>query len=186
MGKTAEGAVWLKNDRLSPFDYWQFWRNTEDADVGKFLALFTALPMDEIARLAALEGAEINDAKKILADEATKLCHGTEAASQAAETARATFEEGGAGRDGVAGGLATFEIPRDRLAQGVGALEAFVTAKLATSNSEARRLIKGGGARINDTAVSDQAAEIGLDAVNDDGVIKLSAGKKRHALLKPV
>jgi len=181
MGKTADGAVWLNDDALSHYDYWQFWRNTEDADVGKFLRLFTELPMDEIARLEALEGAEINDAKKILADEASKLCRGADAAAEARRTAETTFEQGGMGET-----LPSFDIDGGRLDEGIGVLTLFVDANLAASNGEARRLIKGGGAKINDAAVNDERAVIGRDAVNADGVIKLSAGKKRHALIKPV
>ena len=180
MGKTADGAVWLKADRVSPFDYWQYWRNVEDADVGRFLALFTELPLDEIDRLAALEGAEINDAKKILATEATRLAHGDDAARAAADTAHATFAEGA-----TDAGLPTFEIQRSELKKGLGVLNAFVIAKLANSNGEARRLIKGGGARINDMAVRDEKALIGEADMTDD-VVKLSAGKKRHALLRVV
>ena len=145
MGKTAQGAVWLNAERLSPYDYWQFWRNTEDADVGRFLRLFTELPLAEIARLEALADAEINEAKKVLATEATALCHGREAAEAAAETAREVFEAGAAG-----GALPQVEVPRDALERGVPAFELFARAGLAASNSEARRLIKGGGARIND------------------------------------
>ena len=181
MGKTADGAVWLKPERLGAFDYWQFWRNTDDGDVGSFLALFTDLAMDEVDRLASLEGAEINEAKKRLATEATALCHGIEAAEEAAATAVATFEEGRADDR-----LPTFEVPRDRLTDGIGALEAFVTAQLAASNGEARRLIKGGGARVNDITLGDEKAILGEAEINPDGVIKLSAGKKRHALIRPV
>ena len=180
MGKTANGAVWLNDDRLSVYDFWQFWRNTEDADVGRFLRLFTELPLDEIARLEALEGAEINEAKKVLAFEATKLCHGEAAAVNAAETARRTFEEGT-----TAEGLPTVEIPQAQLAAGLPAYEALRLAGLAASNGEARRLIKGGGARLNDAVIADENATLS-PADLADGVLKLSAGKKRHALLKPV
>ena len=180
MGKTANGAVWLNDDRLSPYDFWQFWRNTEDADVGRFLRLFTELPLDEIARLEALDGAEINEAKKVLAFEATRLCHGEDAANEAAETARRTFEEGA-----TAEGLPTVEIPQAQLAAGLPAYEALRIAGLAASNGEARRLIKGGGARLNDAVISDENQALS-PADLADGVIKLSAGKKRHALLKPV
>jgi tyrosyl-tRNA synthetase len=179
MGKTAQGAVWLNEERLPIFDYWQFWRNTEDADVGRFLRLFTDLPLPEIARLETLEGSEINEAKKILATEATSLCHGRAAAEAAAETARKVFVEGGIGED-----LAIVEIARDALADGIPAFEAFVRAGLAASNGEARRLIKGGGARINDEAVAQETRAVSLIDLNLDGVIKLSAGRKRHALLK--
>jgi tyrosyl-tRNA synthetase len=181
MGKTADGAVWLKADRFAPYDYWQFWRNTEDADVGRFLRLFTDLPLDEIARLEALEGSEINDAKKILANAATRMLHGAEAAEQAAETAAQTFEAGV-----TAEGLPTTEMPRDELDAGIPLFALMARAGLAASNSEARRLIKGGGARVNDEPVREETHEVGADAINADGVIKLSAGKKRHALIKPV
>jgi len=178
MGKTASGAVWLTPGMLSPYDYWQFWRNTEDSDVGRFLRLYTELPIDEIARLEALEGAELNDAKKRLADEATALAHGAEAAREAAETARQTFEQGG-----ISGGLPTVEVARADLEGGIGVLGAFVRAGLAASNGEARRGIKGGAVRINGEPVRDETAQIGPDDVQD-GVIKLSMGKKKHALLK--
>jgi tyrosyl-tRNA synthetase len=178
MGKTAQGAVWINADRLSPWDYWQFWRNTEDADVGRFLKLFTELPIDEIERLAALDGAGINEAKKILANEATRLAHGAEAAAQAAETARRTFEEGAAAES-----LPTVTIPAAELDAGIPAFALFTRAGLAASNGEARRLIKGGGAKINDSAVPTETEVIGT-AYLKDGVIKLSAGKKRHILVK--
>jgi tyrosyl-tRNA synthetase len=181
MGKTAQGAVWLNADMLSPYDFWQFWRNTEDADVGRFLRLFTDLPLDEIARVEALQGSEINEAKKILANEATALAHGADAAASAAETARRTFEQGALGE-----ALPHADVPRDDLARGVPVYELFVRAALAASNGEARRLIKQGGARVNDEVVGDEHAVFGLDALNGDGVIKLSAGKKRHALVRPV
>ncbi|WNK01234.1 tyrosine--tRNA ligase [Thalassospiraceae bacterium LMO-JJ14] len=181
MGKTADGAVWLNEDALSHYDYWQYWRNTEDADVGKFLRLFTELPMDEIARLEALEGAEINDAKKILADEATKLCRGADAAAEARKTAETTFEQGGMGET-----LPSVDVPRAEIEAGVGILTLFTQAGLASSNGDARRLIKGGGAKINDEAISDVNASASLGDLNAEGVIKLSAGKKRHALIKPV
>ncbi len=181
MGKTAAGAVWLSAERFSPYDYWQFWRNTEDGDVGRFLRLFTALPLNEIARLEKLEGAEINDAKKVLATEATKLLHGAKAADTAAETARQTFEAGTA-----AATLPTIEVSRDDLAAGMAVFALVAQAGLTASNSEARRLIKGGGCRINDTLVTDETAEVNLDALDGDGVIKLSAGKKRHVLVRPV
>ena len=180
MGKTAQGAVWLNPDMLSPYDYWQFWRNTEDADVGRFLRLFTELPLDEIARLEALDGAEINEAKKILANQATALCHGAEAAAAAAETARQTFEDGAVGDD-----LPTIEVPRGELADGVALFELLQRAGLCRSNGEARRLIKGGGARLNDRPVKDEMAKVGRSDVGAEGVIKLSAGKKRHALVRP-
>ena len=179
MGKTAEGAVWLNEERLSPYDYWQFWRNTEDADVGRFLRYFTELPLDEIERLEALQGAEVNEAKKILANEATKLCHSAAAAEEAAETARRTFEEGALGE-----ALPSIEVSRDDLSAGVPAYELFRRSGLASSNGEARRLIKGGGARLNDQAIGDETRMVVLDDFGDEGVAKLSAGKKRHALVR--
>jgi len=179
MGKTAQGAVWLNEDRLSVYDFWQFWRNTEDADVGRFLKLFTELPLDEIARLEALGGAEINEAKKILATEVTALCHGRAAADEAAETARQTFEAGQS-----ADGLPSVDVPRAELAAGLPVVEALRRSGLAASNGEARRLIRGGGARVNDQPVSDENASLGEADLDGDGVIKLSAGRKRHALVK--
>ncbi|WP_193368335.1 tyrosine--tRNA ligase [Pelagibius marinus] len=179
MGKTAAGAIWLSEKRLSHYDYWQFWRNTEDGDVGRFLRLFTELPLDEVARLEALEGAEINEAKKILALEATKLCRGAAAAAEAAETARQTFEEGKS-----AEGLPTIEVTQAELNGGIMVFELMRRAGLAKSNGEARRLIKGGGARVNDVAISDEMATVGPDDLSPEGRIKLSAGKKRHALVK--
>ena len=181
MGKTADGAVWLNADMRSPYDYWQFWRNTEDADVGRFLKLFTKLPMDEIARLEALEGAELNEAKKILATEATRLMHGEAAAQEAAETARKTFEEGA-----LAETLPTVEIPAAELEAGIGLLGAYVQAGLCASNGDARRNVKGGAVRVNDEAVSDDRRVLGTGDVTSDGVIKLSLGKKKHVLLRPV
>jgi len=181
MGKTADGAVWLRPERFSPFDYWQFWRNTEDADVGRFLKLFTDLPLDEIACLETLQGSEINEAKKILASAATALLHGAPAAQEAAATAEQTFEAGV-----TADGLPTIEVPKAELNSGIALFALLSRAGLAGSNSEGRRLIKGGGARVNDVSISEETLEIGLDAVNSDGVIKLSAGKKRHALIRPV
>ncbi len=180
MGKSAQGAVWLNSERLSPYDYWQFWRNTEDADVGRFLRLFTELPLAEIAKLEKLRDAEINEAKKVLATEATALCHGREAAEAAAETAREVFEAGGAG-----GELPEVSLPRDALERGVPAFELFVRAGLATSNGEARRLIKGGGARVNDVAVKGETQPVSLADLDPQGLIKLSAGRKRHALVRP-
>ena len=178
MGKTVAGAVWLNPDRFSPYQYFQFWRNTEDADVGRFLKLFTDLPLAEIAKLEALQGAEINEAKKLLALEATALCHGREAAEDAAETARKTFEEGVTGD-----ALPTVEIASGEFADGIAAFALFARAGLAASNGEARRLIKGGGARLNDAPLADEAQKVtAADAA--DGIIKLSAGKKRHALVK--
>ncbi len=181
MGKSVGGAVWLRPHRLSPYDYWQFWRNTEDADVGRFLKLFTDLPLYEIARLEALEGSEINDAKKVLATEATRLCHGDAAATEAAETARQTFEKGKA-----AEGLPTIDLPHSDLEAGVVAFRLFPMAGLASSNGEARRLITGGGARVNDQRIDDPERPVGIADINPEGVIKLSAGKKRHALVRAV
>ena len=181
MGKTAAGAVWLNPEQLSAYDYWQYWRNTEDADVERFLKLFTVLPLAEIARLAALEGAGINEAKKVLATEATAMVHGREAAEAAAETARRAFEEGA-----MAEGLPTVEIAAADLAAGIGVLAAFVTAGLSASNGEARRNIAGGALKINDVSVTDDKRVIGTSDVTGEGVIKLSMGKKKHVLLKPV
>jgi tyrosyl-tRNA synthetase len=180
MGKTAAGAVWLNADMVSPYDYWQYWRNTEDGDVGRFLKLFTVLPLVEIERLAALRGAELNEAKKVLATEATALVHGRDAAEEAAETARRTFEEGE-----VAANLPTVEIASAEL-RGLGVLTAFVRAGLVTSNGEARRQIKGGGLKVNDVAVTDEKMMLTADELTSGGVIKLSLGRKRHVLLKPV
>jgi tyrosyl-tRNA synthetase len=180
MGKTAEGAVWLNADMRSPYDYWQFWRNTEDADVERFLKLFTMLPLDEIAKLAALGGSEINEAKKRLATEATALVHGREKADAAAETARKTFEQGALATD-----LPTIEIARAELDAGLGILNAFVKAGLVASNSEARRQIQGGGLKVNDTPVASDKSVLGAGDAQA-GVIKLSLGKKKHVLLKPV
>jgi tyrosyl-tRNA synthetase len=181
MGKTESGAVWLNADAMSPYDYWQFWRNCEDGDVGRLLKLFTELSLDEIGRLAALKGQELNEAKKILATEATALLHGREAAELASETARRTFEEGA-----LAETLPTIEIPRARLEAGLGVLTAFVEAGLVTSNGEARRHIKGGGLKVNDVAVTDEKMMLTSLDLTPEGVIKLSLGRKRHVLLKPV
>jgi tyrosyl-tRNA synthetase len=180
MGKTASGAVWLNADMKSPYEYWQFWRNTDDADVARFLKLFTTLPLDEIERLAVLQGAEINEAKKALADSATTLLHGTDAAKVAAETARQTFEEGA-----IAENLPSVEVSRAELEAGIGALAAFVKAGLVASNGEARRQIKGGGLRVNDVAVGDEKMVLTPANLTGEGMIKLSLGKKRHVLLKP-
>jgi tyrosyl-tRNA synthetase len=179
MGKTARGAVWLTDDRLSPYDYWQFWRNTEDADVGRFLRLFTDLPLPEIARLEALGGAEINEAKKILATEATSLAHGRAAAEAAAETARRAFEAGEAAET-----LPSISIPAPSLGgEGLLAARLFVDAGLAASLSEARRLIRGGGARLNDVPIKDEGQRVSVADLRD-GAIKLSAGKKQHRLIR--
>ncbi|KND18686.1 tyrosyl-tRNA synthetase [Pannonibacter phragmitetus] len=180
MGKTAAGAVWLNADQLSPYDYWQYWRNTEDADVERFMKLFTVLPLDEIARLAALQGAEINEAKKILATEATAMIHGREAAEAAAETARRAFEEGQ-----TAEGLPTVELPQAELEAGLGVLAAFVRAGLCASNGEARRNITGGALKVNDETVTDDKRSLSMADITGEGVIKLSMGKKKHVLLRP-
>ena len=181
MGKTAQGAVWLNAEAFSPYDFWQYWRSTEDADVGKFLRLFTVLPMSEIARLEKLGGAEINEAKKVLATEATALLHGREAALAAAETARITFEAGGTAAD-----LPTVEIASGELDAGLGVLTAFVKAGLVASNGEARRQVQAGGLRVNDQPVTNpQATLTPADALHE-GAVKLSFGKKKHVLLRPV
>jgi tyrosyl-tRNA synthetase len=181
MGKTASGAVWLAPDMLNPYEFWQYWRNTEDADVSRFLKLYTTLPMDEIARLELLGGAEINEAKKTLATEITALLHGRQAAEAAAETARKTFEEGA-----LAESLPTVEVPRTSLEGGVGLLSLFVTAGLAASNGEARRHVQGGAVRLNDRPVSDERHTVTLADLTQEGVIKLSLGKKKHILIRPV
>jgi tyrosyl-tRNA synthetase len=181
MGKTAAGAVWLNADLVSPYEYWQYWRNTEDGDVVRFLKLFTILPMVEIERLSALKGAEVNEAKKILATEATALVHGRKAAAAAAETARTTFEEGK-----LAESLPTEEVARTNLEQGLSVLDAYVLLRLVASKGEARRQIRNGGLRINDTVVSDENMTLTPKNLTPEGVIKLSLGRKRHVLLKPV
>ena len=181
MGKTVSGAVWLNADLLSPYDYWQFWRNTEDGDVGRFLKLFTALPLDEIARLEALQGAEINEAKKVLASEATALLHGPDAAETAAATARSAFEEGRVSAD-----LPTLEVERGLIEAGVPLANLAVDASLAASRGEARRLAQGGGLRVNDKAETDGGRLITLADCDDGGVIKLAAGKKKIVLVRPV
>ncbi|MBA4209805.1 MAG: tyrosine--tRNA ligase [Parvibaculum sp.] len=178
MGKTASGAVWLNADMLSPYDYWQYWRNAEDADVGRFLKLFTELPLDEIARLEALGGSEINEAKKVLATETTAMVHGRAEAEKAAEAARTAFEEGAISAD-----LPTVET--GELAGGLGLLTALVQAGLCASTSDARRQIKGGAVRVNDSAVSDEKLTLTLSHLTGEGVVKLSLGKKKHVLLKP-
>ncbi len=179
MGKTAQGAVWLNADMLSPYEYWQFWRNVEDADVERFLKLYTELPLDEIARLAALEGSEINEAKKVLATEATALLHGRDAADEAAEAARQTFEEGA-----LAEALPTIAVPAAELTAGIGVLGLFVRAGLVSSNGEARRQIRGGGLRLNDTVITDETTTVtSRDAAG--GIVKLSLGRKKHVLVRP-
>ncbi|NTJ42254.1 tyrosine--tRNA ligase [Agrobacterium larrymoorei] len=180
MGKSVNGAVWLNPDMLSAYDFWQYWRNTEDADVSRFLKLYTTLPMDEIARLSALGGSEINEVKKILATEITAMLHGRDNAEQAAETARKTFEEGA-----LADNLPSIEVPKAELEAGVGLLSLIVRAGLASSNGEARRHVQGGAVRINDESMSDERKLIGSGEVTTDGVIKLSLGKKKHILVRP-
>jgi tyrosyl-tRNA synthetase len=181
MGKTASGAVWLNADQVSPYEYWQYWRNTDDGDVVRFLKLFTVLPLDEIERLAALQGSDINEAKKVLASEATALIHGRAAAEEAAATARTTFEEGGIGAT-----LPTIDVPRAELKNGIGVLAAFVRAGLAASNGEVRRAIANNAILVNDTRVASEKAIIGETDVTADGVVKLSLGRKRHVLLRPI
>jgi tyrosyl-tRNA synthetase len=181
MGKTAAGAVWLDAAQVSPYDYWQYWRNTEDGDVVRFLKLFTTLPLDEIERLAALKGAEINEAKKVLATEATALVHGKSAAEEAAGTARTTFEEGGLGAS-----LPSIDVSRDEIKAGLGVLNAFVKAGLAASNGEVRRAIANNAIMVNDVRVTSDKAAIGEADVTAEGVVKLSLGRKRHVLLRPV
>jgi tyrosyl-tRNA synthetase len=181
MGKTAAGAVWLDATLVSPYDYWQYWRNTEDSDVARFLKLFTVLPLDEIARLAVLQGQEINEAKKVLATEATALVHGRQAAEQSSDTSRKTFEEGS-----FAGALPSVEIAQAELIPGLGVLSAFVKAGLVSSNGDARRQVKAGGLKVNDTTVSDEKMSLTAKDLTPEGAIKLSLGKKKHVLLKPV
>jgi tyrosyl-tRNA synthetase len=182
MGKTAAGAVWLNADLVSPYEYWQYWRNTEDGDAVRFLKLFTVLPLDEIDRLAELRDQDINEAKKVLATEATALVHGRAAAERAAATARKTFEEGV-----LAETLPTVEITRRELDQGLGVLTASAEkAQLVASNGEARRQIKAGGLKVNDITVTDDKMVLTPRDLTPEGVIKLSLGRKRHVLLRPV
>jgi tyrosyl-tRNA synthetase len=181
MGKTANGAVWLNGDLFSPYDFWQYFRNTEDADVEKWLKIFTRLPLDEIARIAALGGSEINEAKKILATEITAIVHGREAAEQAAETARATFESGALDLS-----LPSVSMPSTQLEAGVGILSALVASGLAGSNGEARRHVQGGAVRLNDAVVADEKLTLSPSDLLPEGVLKLSVGKKKHVLLRPV
>ena len=181
MGKTAEGAIWLNEERLSAYDYWQFWRNTEDADVGRFLRLYTELPLAEIARLEVLEGVEINEAKKLLASEVTALCHGEKSAAAAADTATETFEQGGIGTE-----LPTTYIPAPELAKGIAAFQLMYRAGLVQSKGEARKLIRSGGGRLNDSVITDEQLSITTDDLAHNGMIKLSAGRKRHVLIRPV
>ncbi|MDO9165852.1 MAG: tyrosine--tRNA ligase, partial [Rhodoferax sp.] len=178
MGKSESGAVWLNSDMLSPYEYWQYWRNVEDADVGRFLRLFTELPLDEIARLEKLQGQELNEAKKVLANEATAMAHGAQAAQQAAETARQTFEEGA-----MAEGLPELDIPRTEIEPGIAVSELLRRAGLCASGGEARRLIKNRGVRINDQLVENEQALLN-PADFSNGAVKLSAGKKKHVLLR--
>lgn len=180
MGKSASGAIWLNQDMLSAYDFWQFWRNTDDADVGRFLKLFTELPLDEISKLEALEGAEINEAKKVLANEVTAMCHGVEAAEKAEATAKKAFEERSLGAD-----LPRVEVEKADLQSGIQVTDLYITAGLGSSRGEVRRLIKQGGAKINDEKITDGEMNITLDQLNDQGTIKLSAGKKRHILIMP-
>ena len=180
MGKTADGAVWLSDSHLPAYDYWQYFRNSEDADVGRFMRLFTTLPLEEIARYEALEGAELNEAKKVLATETTAMVHGREVAEQAAETARKTFEEGQATDT-----LPTVAVAQSDLDNGIGLLSLIVEAGLASSNGEARRHVKGGAIRINDEQVSDERMNVTVSNLNDAGAVKLSMGKKKHFLVKP-
>jgi tyrosyl-tRNA synthetase len=181
MGKTANGAVWLNGDLFSPYDFWQYFRNTEDADVEKWLKIFTRLPLDEIARIAALGGSEINEAKKILATEITAIVHGREAAEQAAETARATFESGSLDLS-----LPSVDMPRAQLEAGVGILSALVASGLAGSNGEARRHVQGGAVRLNDVVVTDEKLMLSPSDLLSEGVVKVSVGKKKHVLLRPI
>jgi tyrosyl-tRNA synthetase len=180
MGKTAAGAVWLNADMVSPYDYWQYWRNTEDGDVARFLKLFTVMPLDEIARLAALKGQEINEAKKVLANEATAMVHGRAAADAAADTARKTFEEGA-----LAETLPTVTVPRAHIAAGIKVQAAFVVAGLAKSNGEVNRAIGNSAIAVNDKRVTTNDHMLGAQDITPEGVIKLSLGKKRHVLLRP-
>ena len=180
MGKSAQGATWLRAEKRSVFDYWQFWRNTEDADVGRFLKLFTDLPVEECERLGALEGADINEAKKILATEATAICHGRTAAEEAAETARKVFEQGS-----TTAALPEIDLPANMLAEGLPAFRVFQEAGLAASGGEARRLIRGGGGRVNDVVISDENQTFTLEDLRE-GTLKVSSGKKKHILIRPV
>jgi tyrosyl-tRNA synthetase len=180
MGKSLGGAIWLNPDMLSPYDFWQYWRNTEDADVERFLKLYTTMPLDEVAKLAALGGAEINEAKKVLATEITALLHGRKAAEEAAETARKTFEEGA-----LAQTLPTVEVESASLENGIGILSLLVAAGLATSNGEARRHIQGGAVRLNDQPVADDKRLVTTQDLNPENVAKLSLGKKKHILVRP-
>ena len=180
MGKSVAGAVWLSADMLSPYEFWQYWRNTEDADVGRFLRIFTDLPVEDIERLESLQGAEINEAKKVLANAVTALAHGLAEAERASRAAQKTFEG-----DGVSSDLPTVTISRADLAKGIGVLALFTQAGLTASNSDARRQIAGGGLKVNDQAVTDEKASIGESDLKSAGAIKLSLGKKKHVLVRP-
>lgn len=180
MGKTAEGAVWLNEERLSSYDYWQYWRNTEDADVGRFLQLYTELPLDEIDRLKVLEGSEINEAKIILANEVTTLCHGIDATKAAAKTAQDVFKHGGIGEE-----LPIVEIHESELNAGINAFELMHRSGLTRSKSEARKLIRAGGGRLNGEVISDEHRIVTMDNLSETGVIKLSVGRKQHVLIRP-
>ncbi len=180
MGKSASGAVWLDGDMLSPYEFWQYWRNTEDADVGRFLKLYTTLPLDEVARLAQLGGAEINEAKKVLATEITAMLHGRAAAESASDTARKTFEEGA-----LAETLPTVEVDASALEAGIGVLSLLVSAGMASSNGEARRHIQGGAVRLNDQPVADDRRTVTAQDLSPEKVVKLSVGKKKHVLVRP-
>lgn len=180
MGKTAQGAVWLDEALLNPFDFWQYWRNTADADVGRFLRLFTDLPLEDITRLDALKEAEINEAKKILADEVTRLCHGEDAVKEARSAAEALFET----RSGALEGLPCVEIPKKDHLRGIGVVDLLRLSGLVPSNGEARRLIRGGGARLNDQPIDDENEILSLDRFGEGKTLKISAGKKRHVLMK--
>ena len=184
MGKTAAGAVWLSADRLSPYDYWQFWRNTEDADVGRFLRLFTDLPVAEVARMERLAGAQINEAKRVLATEAAALAHGRDAAVEAGEAARAIFVTPETGSLSITGSAPAVEVSASELSAGIPAFALLVASGLAASNGEARRLIRGGGARLNDGVISDETRLVS-NADLREGAIKLSAGRKHHRLIRP-
>jgi tyrosyl-tRNA synthetase len=187
MGKTADGAIWLDNSsshsdfQTSAYEFWQYWRNTEDRDVGRFLRLFTELPLEEIVKLETLAGAELNEAKKVLATSVTAMCHGQLAADEAALTAQQTFEGGGASLN-----LKTYQLPLSDLESGIKAIEILSLTGMAKSRGEARKLIKGGGCRVNDVIVENEVQIVKSEDINNDGVIKLSAGKKRHMLIRPI
>ena len=187
MGKTADGAIWLDDSSVHPdfqtsaYDFWQYWRNSEDRDVGRFLRLFTELPLEEVVKLETLAGAELNEAKKVLATNVTAMCHGQKAADSAASTAQETFESGGASPN-----LNTYQLPFSELKTGIKAIEILYLTGMAKSKGEARKLIKGGGCRLNDEVVENEVQIVKSEDINNDGVIKLSAGKKRHMLIRPI